>query len=83
MLSPAQAAAVSPIGKPGYHGWATFIAEAEATRRARKTTPAFDADWYLGRDVDGARVVAVDPQARTLDLADGRVLPMDRAWRLL
>jgi hypothetical protein len=67
----------------GYTNWTAFIAEADRKRRAKRTTPAFDAGWYLGREVAGVLVVAADPATRTLDLADGRTLPMAEAWRLL
>lgn len=82
MLSPETAARVTPIGQTGYTGWAEFIAEANARRRD-KGAPCHDAEWYLGREVEGVTIVAADPATRTVDLADGRVLPMHTAWRLL
>jgi hypothetical protein len=66
---------------PGYNTWTEFIAEAEASKRAKRTTRPFDADWYLGRDVAGSTVVAVD--GRLLELADGRALTMAEAWKQL
>ena len=81
LTAAARAAVFSGPCTPGYNTWTEFIAEAEVKRRARRTTQPFDADWYLGRTLRGSQIVAVDPTARTLDLADGRVVPMTDAWR--